>query len=454
MLTVPVSSALLAAASTVHVALAMLRRHRSWPHRFSLWALPGFAVAALPWIFPTYGGLAALFVAHLLWFGACEKAFPPPLPLQPGWVEAKVLGTVDQTEDIRTFRLRRPKGFEFKPGQFLTVQLPVDGKPLVRCYSICSAPESRDFLEISVKRQGLVSGALHEKARRGSFLRVRKPAGPFVYPAGDPRPLVLLAGGVGITPLISMLRHAASAEPERKVTLVLSVRTEADVPFRDELLTFTRRHPGARVVVAVTRGEGGPGLHRGRVDGELIRRLTGLPSTAVYCICGPLPMIDGMKELLASLGVPDRQVRAEAFEAAVASASAPAGATEPVDLRLAITGRTVRIPPGRTILEAAEAGGAKSPSPAGRASASRAGPGSSKATSLVTPPYWTSRTVTAVTSTPASPGPGPTARSKREIRVAPPLLKNPGGAPERTSLKSRGGIRNCRAWKGVSGRVV
>lgn len=360
-LTIPASSAILAVASTVHFALAMLRRHRSWPNRFSPYALPGFVLALLPWVFPTPDGLAALLIAHLLWFGACERAFPPPPPLPPGWVETRVLATIDQTEDIRTFRMRRPKGFDFQPGQFLSVQVPVDGKPLIRCYSISSAPQDRDALEISVKRQGLVSGALHKTVRRGSHLRVRKPAGPFVYPEGDPRPLVLLAGGVGITPLISMLRHAAVVEPERRVTLVLSVKTEDDVPFRDELMGFAQRHPKSRVVFAVTRGAVSPGMHSGRVDGPLLLRLTGDPSAAIYCMCGPLPMIDGMKELLASLQVPAEQVRAEAFEAAVASVSGPPGAKEPVDLVLTKTGRKVRVPPGRSLLEAAEAAGAEIP---------------------------------------------------------------------------------------------
>ncbi|HQR46784.1 MAG TPA: FAD-binding oxidoreductase, partial [Thermoanaerobaculia bacterium] len=309
--TLSASSAVLAAASTFHVVLAMLRRHRSWPRRFSPYAVPGFLLALLPWIFPTLPALGAAAVVHLLWFAACERAFPPPAPLAPGWVETKVLAVEDQTGEIRTFRLRRPKGFDFKPGQFLSVQVPVDGKPLVRCYSICSAPENRGILEISVKRQGLVSGTLHDALRPGSCLCVRKPAGPFVYPAGDSRPLVLLAGGVGITPLISMLRHAAAADPGRRVTLVLSVRSVDDVPFREELAGFAARHPQCRVVIAVTRGAAGPGMYAGRVDGELIRRLTGIPAGAVYCLCGPLPMIDGMKALLASLGVPAAQVPEE-----------------------------------------------------------------------------------------------------------------------------------------------
>jgi hypothetical protein len=185
-MTAPVSSGTLAAASTIHVGLAILRRARSWPRRFSPYALPGFLLGAFPWIFPTVEGLAGLFIAQLLWFAACERAFPPPGPLPPGWEETKVLETIDQTGDIRTFRLRRPKNFDFKPGQFLPIQVRIDGKPAIRCYSICSAPATESVIEISVKRQGLVSGALHQTLKSGSALIVRKPAGPFVYPEGDP----------------------------------------------------------------------------------------------------------------------------------------------------------------------------------------------------------------------------------------------------------------------------
>jgi len=358
----PAPSATLAALSTLHLVLAALRTYRSWPRRFSLFALPGFAFVALPWVFPRPVALAAFFIGHLLWFFTCERAFPRPEPSPPGWTETTVQRAYDQTSDIRTFRMRRPNGFDFEAGQFLTVQARVAGKPMIRCYSVCSAPEDRDFLEISVKRQGVVSGALHETLQRGSTLLVRPPAGPFVYPANDARPLVLLAGGVGITPLISMLRHAVVADPARDATLVLSVRTPENVPFRAELTALSEEHSRARIVLAVTRGDAGPGIHKGRVDAGLIAQITSGPARAVYRICGPPPMIDGMKRLLASLGVPEEQVRAEAFQAAVDAATRGAGATEPVSLRLERAGRTVRVPPGRSILEAAEGAGAEIPS--------------------------------------------------------------------------------------------
>jgi ferredoxin-NADP reductase len=122
--------------------------------------------------------------------------------------------------------MARPDGFSFKAGQFLSVRFSIDGKAVSRCYSVSSAPESTGYLEISVTRQGLVSGMLHATVRPGSLLDVIHPAGAFVYPADDHRPITLIAGGVGITPLMSMLRHAVQADPTRPMTLLYSVRTE------------------------------------------------------------------------------------------------------------------------------------------------------------------------------------------------------------------------------------
>ena len=181
-------------------------------------------------------------------------------------MQVTVLSVFDETPVIKTIRVARPEGFEFEAGQFVTVRIRVDGKEYARCYSISSAPCVRGYLEFSVRRQGLVSNALHATVRPGASLFVKAPAGAFRYPAGDDRPIVLLAGGIGITPLISMLRHAVATEPTRPVTLLYSARTEADFAFRDELVTAARRHPQVRVYFAVSGGSCRPvalsGPHR------------------------------------------------------------------------------------------------------------------------------------------------------------------------------------------------
>lgn len=399
----PVSSSVMAFVATLHVALLVLRKHRSAGRKgLALLLAPSAAFTVFAWILSTPIALGAGLIAHLAWFLACERLLPPlsprraaiptpaPAPIPAampaarpaapaGFVPVPVLAVLDETDDIRTFRLARPDGFDFQAGQFLTVRVQVDGKPLARCYSISSGPEATGYLEISVKRQGLVSSTLHSVVRPGALLSIRAPAGPFVYPAGDDRPLVLLAGGVGITPLMSMLRHAVAADPGRPVTLLLSVKTPRDIPFRDELSCLSRRHPQARVVVAVTRGASESlGVYPGRIDEALIRQTVADPVHAVYAICGPLPMIAGMKELLARLQVPADHVRAEAFEAAVKGSTAPVAdapvapiragraagptcAVEAYTLQLARSRRQAAIAVGQSLLEAAEAAGAEIP---------------------------------------------------------------------------------------------
>jgi hypothetical protein len=252
--------------------------------------------------------------------GLAGASATAPASRGPGFVPLTVLATIDETPEIRTFRLWRPGDFAFQAGQFLPLRVRVDGRDHVRCYSISSAPEAPGYLEISVKRQGRVSSYLHTVARPGSTIFVRRPAGTFVYPADDDRPLVLVAGGVGITPLVSMVRHALAADPQRPVTLFQSARLLAGLAFADELHVLARRHPRFRWVPAVS-GEAStpPHVYPGRIDrGLLSTAAAELPHSLVY-LCGPEAMIASLREVLASLGVPADQVRFERFEAAVAA---------------------------------------------------------------------------------------------------------------------------------------
>jgi ferredoxin-NADP reductase len=323
-----------------------------------------------------------------VWFAVCERfvARPreAPSPSQPkrlqsparasepssrprGFVQAPVLAVIDEAPDIRTFRFARPEGFDFVAGQFLTIRAQADGRDLVRCYSLSSSPAARGYLDITVKRQGLVSGLLHSSVRTGGLVSIKAPAGAFVYPARDDRPLLLLAGGIGITPLLSMLRHATESDPARAVALIYSARREEQLAFRDEIDAISRRHPQVRAVFAVTEGSAGVGIYPGRIDDALIR--TAMPNVgdAIALICGPQPMIDGMRQLLTSMAVPAGQIRFERFEAVVAAAGAEAtekaAATRPssgattYDMRCVRSGRAVRAARGQSVLEAAEAGG-------------------------------------------------------------------------------------------------
>ncbi len=381
-MTSPAPIAVLSFVTTLHLAAFLLLAHRrAGPGRRAL-LVPSVAFAVLAWVLPSPAWLLAGLAAQVAWVLACERliaggrpavasaAAPAPVArpsgsnaakspaAAPGFIPVKVLSVVDETPEIRTFRMERPKGFAFRPGQFLMVRVAAGGKDEVRCYSISSAPEAAGYLEISVRRQGRASGALHETVRAGGVLPIRGPGGSFVYPVEPDVPLVLHAGGVGITPMISMFRHAAQADPGRPVTFLYTVRTEADVAFRDELAVLARRAPGVRVHVTLSRGEPKPGFLTGRMDARKIARYVPDPAKAIHLICGPGPMIESLREGLASLGVPADRIRFEAFEAAVASASETVDDGATYEVSFARTGGVTTVSGGTSLLDAAEAAGA------------------------------------------------------------------------------------------------
>jgi ferredoxin-NADP reductase len=383
----------------VHVALLVLRRHRL-PAGVIPWALiPSFALCCAPWVFPTPMDVAAGVGVHVVWFVACEwliprasvgAALPLPQPSQPvrpravpqppgaagpdgsavpsgrsrEFVPVPVIAIIDESPSIRTFRLERPSSFTFEAGQFLTLRMQVDGAPHVRCYSISSAPETTGYLEISVKRQGLVSGMLHSSLRQGSRVWVKPPVGRFVYPASDDRPLVLVAGGVGITPLLGMARHAVAADPGRPVTLLYSARREEDLAFLEELAWMAPRHPQFRVVPTVTGGSPAWTGHRGRISPALLAQHVPDAAHSIVMLCGPGEMVAEVRAMLCDAGVPDAQVRFEIFQATTAIGAAPpaAEAASAPALVLSRTRRTVRIASDQTLLDAADGAGASIPS--------------------------------------------------------------------------------------------
>lgn len=382
----------LSAATTVHLALAALCNHQHQGARFlSPLAFVSVVLAGAPWLFPSPLGVLGGLLAHAAWFTWCSRLDAPaparaatPVSARPaaarpvaratdakpkGFVQTPILSVLAESDDIKTFRLARPDGFDFSPGQFLTLRVRADGKDAVRCYSLSSAPAARGYLEISVRRQGLVSNALHAMARPGTMLSVRAPAGAFIYPGGDDRPLVLIGGGIGITPLMSMLRHALLTEPTRPVALLYSAKTLGEFAFRDELLTLARRHDQLRLCFAATKGEAPPDVHRGRIDARLLASTVPDLKHAVSMLCGPQAMIDGLSATLLSLGVPKDQVRSELFEAAVAASAGKGGGDEPApskgeafQVRERRSARSVPVTRGQTLLDAADANGLEIPS--------------------------------------------------------------------------------------------
>lgn len=247
------------------------------------------------------------------------------------WQEATVTEIVQQTPTVKSFHLRPPSWRPFLAGQHVDVRLTApDGYVAERSYSIGSAPETAD-IELVIERldSGEVSPFFHDAVVVGDTIEMRGPiGGHFVWRAEDGGPLLLVGGGSGVVPLMAMLRHRANRALHVPTTLVYSVRQNADVIFRDELLRRAEGDDGLGLFATVTREAPGTGPFRaGRIDGPLVGEalasLGGMPKRTY--VCGSNAFVDTASRLLLDMGVPFASIRTERYGGALAAASGEPG---------------------------------------------------------------------------------------------------------------------------------
>lgn len=239
-----------------------------------------------------------------------------PDPALPWRGYMRVSQIEELTPSVRRIRIEPLHGgdlpFRFSAGQYAKLDLPIMGEPIERSYSISSAPGERDFFDIAVKREewGLGSAFLHDDLAVGDALRLSAPFGEFTLDvAREPGAgrLLLIAGGVGMTPILSVLAAAAEASHPGPITLLASFRSEADVLFAKEIEAFKRQLPGLDVSIHVTAA----GVQPGRIGLATLQPLAA-DTTRVH-LCGPAPMMQSMIGALVELGIARDAIHTEAF---------------------------------------------------------------------------------------------------------------------------------------------
>jgi uncharacterized protein len=238
----------------------------------------------------------------------------------------------DQSASVCSFHLVPEDGQAlplFHPGQFLTFELDMpEGDKLVRCYSLSDAPYP-DHYRVSIKRvpSGRSSNFFHDHVAVGSTLNLRAPGGHFSIEAGT-GPVVLIAGGIGITPMLSMLNWCLTQQPEREVWLFYGVRNSREQVMREHLESQASRH--ASFHLHICHSDPLPGEvtgrdyhHAGRIGIDLLRLQLPLNQYQFY-VCGPGPMMQSIVVGLEDWGVPDARIHFEAFGPASVKRRKPA----------------------------------------------------------------------------------------------------------------------------------
>ncbi|WP_329038916.1 MOSC domain-containing protein [Streptomyces sp. NBC_01725] len=287
---------------------------------------------------------------------------PAPDPGRPRY--ATVAERLPRSPTVVTLGLRDPAGVPCAPGQHLRVHTADKGGPLWRCYTITDA--SIGELRIGVKRldDGRVSSLLHE-LRAGERLLISGPYGdpPLSPDAG--RPLLLVAAGIGITPVLPLLRSVASTAPQRSVTVVNVARTERETPLWPEITALADRLPNAEARLHLTAPEGPlpPGARQGRPTADEFAHLAKDPLTEAY-LCGPSSFVQSVRAALRAAGLPEESVKDELFFSPVAAAltELPPPSPGPFTVRFATSGIEARwTPEDGTLLDLAETAGLRLP---------------------------------------------------------------------------------------------
>ncbi len=301
---------------------------------------------------------------------------PPPV-WDADTDEALICRAVRQeTHDVRSFLFtaRAPRLFRYLPGQFLTLDLEIDGVAVNRCYTIASAPTRPHAIAITVKRQpgGVVSPWLHAMLRPGVAIRALGPAGEFSCARHGAAKYLFLSGGSGITPLMSMARSHDDLLSEADIVFVHSARSPADIIFRAELDQMARNRAGFRVATICEQDspdDPWPGL-RGRLGLPMLRLIAPDFTERAVFTCGPAPYMAAVRAMLAEAGFDMARYHEESFDFAKLAGPNPAPAlalatpasTTGFRVEFAKSGQVVACGPGTFVLDAAEAAGLRLPS--------------------------------------------------------------------------------------------
>jgi ferredoxin-NADP reductase len=221
---------------------------------------------------------------------------------------------------VKLFTLAPTSPLSFIAGQHVDLRLTApDGYQAQRSYSIASAPETTDTFELGIELmpEGEVSPFFHEVVAPGDTIEFRGPiGGHFNWQAGDEGPVLLVGGGSGIVPLMSILRHRANAAPTVPMALIYSVRTVADAIFPQELDRYADAGQGFRFYLAVTRERSPDARHHfGRIDDALVARaLTGIGGRPLRTyVCGANRFVEAAARLLTGMGIEPGRIRTERF---------------------------------------------------------------------------------------------------------------------------------------------
>jgi ferredoxin-NADP reductase len=235
------------------------------------------------------------------------------------WQIASVSDIKPETANVKSFTLTLPMWMRHRAGQHYDIRLTAeDGYQAQRSYSIASEPEREGEVDITVERinDGEVSTYLHDVLVPGDRIEARGPIGGyFVWEAAMTDPLLLIAGGSGVVPLMAMIRHRVAAGAKNPTSLLYSSRNFEDIIYYNELEKLRAANDGLQIFHTLTRSQ--PARWKGyarRIDPDMLKEIARpLGRSVQVFICGPTLLVEAAANSLVKIGVPSNQIKTERF---------------------------------------------------------------------------------------------------------------------------------------------
>lgn len=227
--------------------------------------------------------------------------------------ETKVINRLKRTRDVLSIRFERPDNFNYFPGQFLFLTIKANGKKLLKHFTMSSSPSEKDFIEITKRLTGHEYSNALMNLKRDDKVTIDAPYGDFTF-NGEFDKVLFLTGGIGITPIRSILCCCIDYEINSDIVLLYSCKDDNNIPFKKELDSYQDLNPKLKVIYTVTHPSNLWTGNRGRITVDMIREFVPDYISRFSYISGSPLMVDSLEKILLNeLNVSSKQVKKERF---------------------------------------------------------------------------------------------------------------------------------------------
>jgi ferredoxin-NADP reductase len=226
--------------------------------------------------------------------------------------QAEVEEILPRTGNVKSFRFARPRDFFYQPGQWMFVTILVDGEWTIHHFTISSSPTEREFLEFTKKITDHPFSLALDRLRPKDPAFIDGPYGEFTFNGEHPK-VGMITGGIGITPLRSMVRYCTDRSVSSQITLLCGNRNEESIVFREELEEMRGQNPHLKIVHCLSHPSDAWKGRRGHVDGATIIEEIPDYRDRVFFVCGPPALVSNLEATLGSLQIPPSQIKTEQF---------------------------------------------------------------------------------------------------------------------------------------------